>query len=406
MRNVILALMFVGTLGFAASNKIMNKDVDTNAAISYSKLNLNSALKDSDFNNSSAINYSRLLLTGSLVNADVKSNAAIAYSKLNLTGAILGADISASAAIPYSKLNLGNSITNTDVVNGAAINYSKLLLTGSLVNADISTSAAIAMSKLAALGNNSTVVTNGSGAITNGDALIPGSVLFANSSGLFGQNNSSLFWDSSNNRLGVGGQAGAGATLDVKGTAGGFGLPVLTDAQRNALSPARNGLLIWNSDNGRLEAYSGGWISQAPLGTPISLSNGGLATSTTPGGLGHVLASNAAGTSWNDSTVPVVPIQNISALNIDWSSGNIFWKTLSANTVFTFSGKSSGQTIVVKVRNPASYTVSWPQTLGGESVMWTGSVIPTATTGNRVSTYTLFYDGTNNEIVGSFLGNF
>lgn len=73
----------------------------------------------------------------SIYNADINSAAAITYSKLNLTGSILNADISSSAAIVYSKLSLGESILSTDIKDGE------------IVNADINASAAIVDSKLA-----------------------------------------------------------------------------------------------------------------------------------------------------------------------------------------------------------------------------------------------------------------
>ena len=34
--------------------------------------------------------------------------------------------------------------------------------------------------------------------------------------------------------------------------------------------------------------------------------------------------------------------------NIDWATGNVFTKTLGANTVFTFANAADGQTIVCK----------------------------------------------------------
>ncbi len=293
MKKLIFALMFVATLGVAASQKIMNKDVDNAAAIAYSKLNLTGSVKNADIQAGAAIPYSKLTLSGGIVNADIATAAAINYSKLLLTGSVVNADIVAAAGIPYSKLTLTGAILGADIAAGAAIPYSKLTLSGGIVNADVATAAAINYSKL----------------------LLTGSVVNA----------------------------------DIAAAAA------------------------------------------------ISLSKVGGA-----GALGHVVASN--GSAWVDSTIPVVPAQTISASNIDWSTGNVFTKTLTANTTFTFSGKSSGQTIVVKVRNPSTYTVAFPLTLGGESVMWTGSVVPIATTTNRVSTYTFVYDGS--EIVGSFLGAF
>ena len=73
---------------------------------------------------------------GFISNANVDSGAAIAYSKLNLVnsitsndivdGTIINGDINASAAIAYTKLNLTTSIVNGDIASGAAIAVSKL----------------------------------------------------------------------------------------------------------------------------------------------------------------------------------------------------------------------------------------------------------------------------------------
>jgi hypothetical protein len=133
---------------------------------------------------------------GTISNVDINSSAAVDYSKLNLAGSIVSSDISNSAAIPFSKLNIvksdivglgipgsdqnttytaGNgltlsgttfsigtgaitsttiadgTITNIDVNSSAAIDYSKLNLTGSVVASDISNTAAIPFSKLSIL---------------------------------------------------------------------------------------------------------------------------------------------------------------------------------------------------------------------------------------------------------------
>jgi hypothetical protein len=50
---------------------------------------------------------------GVIVNADVNSSAAIAYSKLNLSGSILNADINSSAAIDATKIHDG-TVSNTE----------------------------------------------------------------------------------------------------------------------------------------------------------------------------------------------------------------------------------------------------------------------------------------------------
>lgn len=59
-----------------------------------------------------------------IVNADINSAAAIAYSKLSLSNSIVNADISSSAAVAYSKLNLAGSIVETDIsINAPTDNY-------------------------------------------------------------------------------------------------------------------------------------------------------------------------------------------------------------------------------------------------------------------------------------------
>ena len=61
-----------------------------------------------------------------IVNADINSAAAIAYSKLALSSGITNTDVSASAAIVYSKLALSNSIVNADIGTSAAIAGTKI----------------------------------------------------------------------------------------------------------------------------------------------------------------------------------------------------------------------------------------------------------------------------------------
>lgn len=86
----------------------------------------------------------------------------------------------------------------------------------------------------------------------------------------------------------------------------------------------------------------------------------------------------------------------ISSTAIDWSvlktKGGLYTKTLSANTTFTWSNVSAGQTIVVALTNTASnYTVTWPA-----AAKWSGGTAPTQTTGAHTDVYTcISYDGTN-----------
>lgn len=89
----------------------------------------------------------------------------------------------------------------------------------------------------------------------------------------------------------------------------------------------------------------------------------------------------------------------IAALNIDWSTGVYFTKTLSANSTFTFSNTIAIKTIKVIITNTASnYTVTWP------TVSWSGGTPPTQTVGVKTDIYTLTKIGST--IYGSVIQNF
>lgn len=72
----------------------------------------------------------------------------------------------------------------------------------------------------------------------------------------------------------------------------------------------------------------------------------------------------------------------IGASAIDWLLGTKRFKTLSANTTFTFSNVYD-QVIVVAITNTAgNYTVTWP------TVVWQAGVTPTQTLGAHTDIYT------------------
>lgn len=73
----------------------------------------------------------------------------------------------------------------------------------------------------------------------------------------------------------------------------------------------------------------------------------------------------------------------VAALDINWSLGSTFTKTLAANSTFTFSNAVDGRTIVVAVTNTAfNYTVAWT------GVTWSGGAAPTQTVGAKTDVYT------------------
>lgn len=73
-----------------------------------------------------------------------------------------------------------------------------------------------------------------------------------------------LHFNTANNSLAIAlnGAAGTGATLDVGGVAGGVGLPVVTTVQRDAITPARNGVILYNSTEHRFDGFvNGAWVA-------------------------------------------------------------------------------------------------------------------------------------------------
>ena len=86
---------------------ITNDNVDSAAAIAYSKLNLASGITSND------------IVNNTIVNANINSSAAIAYSKLNLSNSIVSGDIF-SGSITTDKIADG-SITTSKIASGAIV---------------------------------------------------------------------------------------------------------------------------------------------------------------------------------------------------------------------------------------------------------------------------------------------
>ena len=127
------------TTSMIADGTIVNADISTTAAIAFSKLaSLSSAnilVGDASGVPTATAVTGDVTITNSgvtaiasnvIVNADINSAAAITYSKLALSSGITNTDISASAAVAYSKLALSNSIINADIASAAAIVDTKL----------------------------------------------------------------------------------------------------------------------------------------------------------------------------------------------------------------------------------------------------------------------------------------
>ncbi len=92
----------------------------------------------------------------------------------------------------------------------------------------------------------------------------------------------------------------------------------------------------------------------------------------------------------------------IGVLDIDWALSNQFYKTITANSVFTFSNLSNGECIRVVVAQDGTggWTVTWPV-----GVLWSGGVAPVQTaTASKEDVYTFIRS--NGKLYGSVIQNF
>ena len=248
---------------------ITNADININASIPFSKLNISKAnieglgipgsdqnttytagngltLSGTTFSIGTGAITSTSIADGTISNVDLNSLAAIDYSKLNLVGSIVSSDISNSAAIPFSKLNIaksdivglgipgsdqnttyaaGNGLTlsGTTFSIGTGDITSTAIADGTIINADISNSAAIAFNKLnitksdingLGIPSNTdlTSYTAGSGLSLNGSTFsVSSNVVTSTYSGAVTLNgpslnvdNSSIFVDGTNHKVGIG----------------------------------------------------------------------------------------------------------------------------------------------------------------------------------------------------------
>jgi hypothetical protein len=98
---------------------------------------------------------------------------------------------------------------------------------------------------------------------TGNSSFSAGSVMFSDGTNIT-QDNASLYWDDTNNRLGIGTNSpNASSILDVSSSSKGILIPRMTAAQKNAITAPTTGLLIFQTDSpSDFYYYSGSsWIS-------------------------------------------------------------------------------------------------------------------------------------------------
>jgi hypothetical protein len=344
-----------------ASNVIVNADINSAAAIAYSKLALASGIVNTDISASAAVVYSKLALSDSIVNADINSAAAIVDTKLatiatagkvsnsattatnvntastivardasgNFSAGTITATLSGNASTVTTNANLTGDVTS--VGNATAI------AAGVIVDADVNASAAIADTKLATIATAGKVSNS---ATTATSANTVSTIVARDGSGNFsaGTITAALTGAASSNVLKAGDTL-TGPLLVAAGTVSLPGLAVAGDSNTGFYSPSADTLVLVTAGTERYRVTSGGRFQ---IAGPY------------------------------DSNITAV-----AALNLDLSTANYFTKTINANSTFTVTNTPASRAFAFTLElTHTSGTITW-----FSGVEWPGGTAPTLTTG-------------------------
>lgn len=271
------------------------------------------------------------------------------------------------------------SVSGTGTVNG-------LTLTGTVTSSGSLTLGGTLSVNLASSDVTGTlpVANGGTGTATQFTA---GSVVFAGTSGVYSQDNANLFWDDTNNRLGIG-ASDPGYRLDVASgdTSFGYAARLRSNATAtaailqftNSSVTQQNGLLAVN-DTGVLTLQADGAASAISFRT-----NGAEQARITSAGYLEATYSDKVVALGNTGT----------AKTIDLTLGNVFTATLTGNCTFTLSSanansnRGSSFTLILTNDGTAGRTVAW----SGGSFRFPGgaSAISRTTTASATDIWVFF----------------
>jgi hypothetical protein len=156
--------------------------------------------------------------------------------------------------------------------------------------ANLTAGRAVSAASLALTGSALPVGSGGSG---TGTAFTAGSVVFAGASGVYSQDNANLFWDDTNNRLGVNTNAPQGKFQVLNSGS------LSSDTDSNAGSIIAGENLSATSSQANLFIYSN---STATDGFGGSIALGGLYTGNSVAAFGRIAGVRNGGSYWGDLT--------------------------------------------------------------------------------------------------------
>ena len=289
----------------------------------------------------------------------VQNAASATVFNVDTTSQRVGIGVSA----PSSTLSVGSAATERFRVDGATgriVEYSDSVP----ANGEVLIGNGTDFAKSTLTAGTNIAVTNGAGSITVGltgtvavanggtgtsTAFTPGSVVFAGTSGVYTQDNANLFWDDTNNRLGIG-TATPNESLTVNGR----------------LSLAEGTAPTSTAGFGKLYALSSD-------SRPYFMDDGGQAFNLTLDRFNTLTPAASVAIDAN----PSLPVFNSLAI--------------SQNTTFTTANLGNGRSASVRISNATAspYTLNWPV-----GWTWLGSGAPSSIPANTTGFLSITAYGT------------
>lgn len=169
------------------------------------------------------------------------------------------------------------------------------------------------LSNLAPGADSSGVLGVAKGGTGTSTSFTTGSIVYAGASGIYSQNNSNLFWDNTNTRIGIG-TASPASTFDVNGGSAQNTVAVSASAvdcsTGNYFTKTVSGNLTWTFTN---VPASRAFIFA------LQLANGGTGTQTWP-----------AAVVWNGGTAPTLQTSGTDILVFVTNDGGTTWRGVRA----------------------------------------------------------------------------
>jgi len=222
------------------------------------------------------------------------------------------------------------------------------------------------------------------GGTGSSSAFTSGSVVFAGASGTYTQNNSQLFWDNTNNRLGIG-TASPSYVLDVVGSSNGYlgsriyntnsGTSAIAYLQFGNNSNATAGLLAYNGSN-NIASLGGAnaLVLSNGLSEPIVFATGGTSRFKITG-TGDVQITGTSGTITHGYAGQNMSFSYSGAnyISTSTSGGSLIFQTGTSSTALTLDSSQNATFVGNVTINNSTTLVPGGLAVAGNSVPVAGS---------------------------------